>query len=87
MELSYKFFDKLINIQSRGIYILPYLFLINSNSRPQKYSKVINIKNIINMPRSVFKNSRIQSCILDTYEGNTNNTNYKWYEEKVYKPK
>lgn len=85
MTIGYDFFDKLVNIQQRGIYILPYLFLINSNSRPKKYSKTIQIKNIINLPRSVFKNSRIQTCILDTYEGSTDVINYKWYEPEVYK--
>lgn len=84
MCLSYNFFDKLVKIQKRGVYILPYLFLINSNSRPHKYSEEIDIKNIINLPRTVFKNSRIQSCILDVYDGKTLLTNYMWYNEKFY---
>lgn len=83
MTLSYKFFDKCINIQKRGIYILPYLFLINSTNRPKYYSQIINIKNIIHLPRNVFKNSRIQCCILDVHEGKTNIINYKWYEKKL----
>ena len=83
MTLSYQFFDKCINIQKRGIYILPYLFLINSTNRPKIYSQIINIKNIIHLPRNVFKNSRIQACILDVYEGKTDISNYKWYEKKL----
>lgn len=85
MTLSYEFFEKCHYIQSRGIYILPYLFLINSTSRPKKYSSELDVRNIINLPRNVFKNSRIQSCILDIYEGTTTNTKYIWYEEKVNK--
>ena len=84
MTLSYQFFNKCIKIQKRGIYILPYLFLINSTNRPKIYSKNINIKNIIHLPRSIFKNSRIQCCILNIYEGTTNISYYKWYEEKFY---
>ena len=85
MLLSYGFFEKLINIQKRGVYILPYLFLINSNSRPKKYSQIVNVKNIINLPRNVFKNARIQSCILDVYDGETRDSKYTWYNEKLQK--
>ena len=85
MTMAYKFFDKCVNIQKRGIYLIPYLFLINSSGRPKKYSQEFDLKNVINLPRSVFKNSRIQSCILDTYEGKTNTTNYTWYDEDLWK--
>jgi len=85
MTLSYKFFDKCQQIQNRGIYILPYLFLINSTSRPREYSQKLFIKNIVNLPRNVFKNSRIQSCILDVYRGKTDTTNYLWYEKAINK--
>jgi hypothetical protein len=83
MLLSYKFFDKLINIQKRGIYILPYLFLINSDGRARDYSLLVDVKNIFHLPRSTFKGSRIQSCILDVRDGITLNTNYVWYDKRL----
>ncbi len=85
MTVGYNFFDKLVRIQSRGIYLLPYLFLINSTGRPKQYSSQIDLKKVINLPRNIFNNSRIQSCLLDVYSGKTNKTEYIWYEEKVQK--
>lgn len=83
MTVGYNFFEKCVNIQKRGIYLLPYLFIMNSTSRPKKYSQELNLKNLINLPRNIFKNARVQSCLLDIHEGTTDMTVFKWYEEKV----
>lgn len=63
MEVGYKMMDRLGECCSRIIVIMPWLWLINSKKRWDKWKK--HLKTAINLPRSTFPGSRIQTAIFD----------------------
>jgi len=72
MNLGYKMLDDFFNITDNIIILMPWLALINSEKRTQKYiSKGLN--KIIHLPRKAFPGTRVQTCILvfeKGYHGN-----------------
>lgn len=66
MELGYQIldlcFDNLDPYNSILVFILPWLFLINSDTRAKKYFP--HLTEIIHLPRTTFKGARIQSAIF-----------------------
>jgi len=62
------------------IALMPWLTLINSERRT-KYITNYGLHSITHLPRSVFKGSRVQTCIMKMIKGYNSSTLWKNYEK------
>ena len=63
MALGYAMLDRFFEFSGNVIALMPWLTVINSEKRLQRL-KEYGLREIIHLPRSVFKGSRVQTCIL-----------------------
>ncbi|WMW24351.1 hypothetical protein RE474_09640 [Methanolobus sediminis] len=63
MTTGYRLLDGFFNRSSNIIILLPWLALINSEKRYQKYLSE-GLKKVIHLPRRAFPRSRVQCCVL-----------------------
>lgn len=76
MKQGYDILYKCMNMTDNIIALMPYLTIINGEKRTQD---IMNwgLKSITHLPRSVFKGSRVQTCILEMKRGYKGDTIFK----------
>lgn len=77
---SYGIFNKIILFSNNISILVHYLFIINSNSRT-RLVKNFGIKKITHLPRGVFDNSKVQTCILFLESGFKEDTIFNLFED------
>nr|QBM02710.1 hypothetical protein [uncultured archaeon] len=73
MSEGYKILYKCMEMTNNIIALMPYLAIINGEKRTQDIMN-FGLKSITHLPRSTFKGSRVQTCILEMkreYKGET----------------
>jgi len=73
MKQGYDILYEQMGQVDRIVALMPYLTIINSERR-LKDIMAYGLKSITNLPRSTFKGSRVQTCILDMERGYTGQT-------------
>ncbi len=63
MTKGYEMLDRFFEFSGHVIALMPWLTLINSEKRLKRL-KEHGLYEIIHLPRSVFKGSRVQTCVL-----------------------
>ncbi len=76
MKEGYNILYRCMNMTDNIIALMPYLTIINGEKRTQD---IMNwgLKSITHLPRSTFKGSRVQTCILEMKKGYTGDTIFK----------
>ena len=71
MKQGYDMLFRCMGMSDNIIALMPYLCIINGDKRTQAIME-FGLKSITHLPRSTFKGSRVQTCILEMkfgYEG------------------
>jgi len=68
MLKGYEILDKCLSLSNNIIALMPWLTVINSEKRTKKIVE-FGLKTITHLPRSTFKGSRVQTCILQIING------------------
>jgi len=68
MDMGYKILFKCMEMSPVIITLMPWLTIINSERRTKKIIDY-GLKSITHLPRSVFKGSRVQTCVLEMVSG------------------
>jgi hypothetical protein len=76
MSEGYKILYKCMEMSDNIIALMPYLTIINGEKRTEDIMK-FGLKSITHLPRSVFKGSRVQTCILEMKRGYNDKTIFK----------
>lgn len=79
MATGYKILDSCMGMSDNTIALMPWLTLINGQKRTDQLFR-FGLKSVTHLPRTVFKGSRVQCCILELrkgYSGETKLVNYK----------
>lgn len=76
MKQGYDILYKCMNMSDNIIALMPYLTIINGEKRTQ-FIMDWGLKSITHLPRSVFKGSRVQTCILEMKHGYNECTIFK----------
>lgn len=63
MAVGYRMMDRLADFSDRMVVIMPWLWLINSQARHEKWRQ--HIRKAIHLPRSTFPGARIQTAVFD----------------------
>jgi len=63
MLVGYRIMDRLADFSSRIIAIMPWLWMINSQSRHERWRP--RLRGATQLPRSTFPGARIQTAIFD----------------------
>lgn len=63
MTVGYDILDSLLWQSDTIIALMPWLAIINSKKRSERY-KSAGLKKVIHLPRNAFPGSRVQCCIL-----------------------
>lgn len=76
MKQGYDILYRCMEMTDNIIALMPYLTIINSEKRT---NDIMNwgLKSITNLPRSTFKGSRVQTCILEMKHGWVGDTVFK----------
>ncbi len=76
MKKGYEILYKCMDMSDNIIALMPYLTIINGEKRT---SDIMNwgLKSITHLPRSIFKGSRVQTCILEMCKGYAGDTIFK----------
>jgi len=86
MTLGYYYLYKSMHIaQIQIIALMPWLTVINSTKRIHDIREW-GIASIAHLPRSVFKGSRVQTCILDMHKGYTGDISFLIYDDPLGEP-
>ena len=76
MKKGYEILYECMNMTDNIIALMPYLTIINGEKRTQDIMDW-GLKSITHLPRSVFKGSRVQTCILEMSRGFDGDTIFK----------
>ncbi len=76
MSEGYKILYKCMEMTDNIIALMPYLAIINGEKRTQDIM-TYGLKSITHLPRSTFKGSRVQTCILEMKRGYNGDTIFK----------
>lgn len=76
MKQGYDILYKCMEMTDNIIALMPYLTIINGEKRTQDIMGW-GLKSITHLPRSVFKGSRVQTCILEMKKGYKGDTIFK----------
>lgn len=76
MKQGYDILYKCMEMTDNIIALMPYLTIINGEKRTQDIMEW-GLKSITHLPRSVFKGSRVQTCILEMKKGYKGDTIFK----------
>jgi len=63
MSLGYDILERCFELSDNIMMLMPWLALINSQKRTQLYREH-GLKKVIHLPRTAFKGSRVQTCIM-----------------------
>ena len=77
-KIVHYFLFQMMNISENIIAIVPWYTIINSKKRTN-YIKNFGMISVTNLPRSVFKRSLIQTCVLQLKKGYQGETIFKQY--------
>lgn len=75
MKQGYEILYRCMDMTDNIIALMPYLTIINSQKRTQDIMDW-GLKSITHLPRSIFKGSRVQTCILEMKRGNRDDTRF-----------
>jgi len=70
MDEGYRILYAVMEMSDIIIALMPWLTLINSEKRTDDINRY-GLKSVTHLPRSAFKGSRVQTCILDMRKGYT----------------
>lgn len=76
MKLGYDILYECMEMSDNIIALMPYLSIINGEKRTNDIMNY-GLKSITHLPRSVFKGSRVQTCILEMEKGYKGETIFK----------
>lgn len=76
MSQGYQLLDRFFDISDNIIILMPWLALINSESRTKRYIDH-GLKEIHHLPRRAFPGSRVQACILVFQKGYNGEIRFK----------
>jgi hypothetical protein len=76
MKEGYNILYKCMDMSDNIIALMPYLTIINGEKRTNDIMKW-GLKSITHLPRSTFKGSRVQTCILEMKRGYDGDTIFK----------
>lgn len=76
MKKGYEILYRCMDMTDNIIALLPYLAIINGEKRTTDIMSW-GLKSITHLPRSTFKGSRVQTCILEMKRGYTGDTVFK----------
>jgi hypothetical protein len=76
MKMGYEILYKCMDMSDNIIALMPYLAIINGEKRTNDIMS-FGLKSITHLPRSVFKGSRVQTCILEMSKGYKGDTIFK----------
>ena len=76
MKDGYKILYKCMEMTTNIVALMPYLTIINGEKRTQDIMDW-GLKSITHLPRSTFKGSRVQTCILHMEKGFKGDTIFK----------
>lgn len=81
MKTGYKILYKCMGMSDNIVALMPWLTLINGEKRTRD---IINfgLVSITHLPRTTFKGSRVQTCILHMKKGYTGNTRFINYRKQ-----
>jgi len=79
MKQGYDILYKCMDMTDNIIALMPYLTIINGEKRTNDIIKW-GLKSITHLPRSIFKGSRVQTCILEMKRGYNGDIIWKKYE-------
>lgn len=82
MAQGYKILYKCMNMSDNLVALMPYLCMINGEKRTQDIMD-FGLKSITHLPRSVFKGSRVQTCILEMSKGYNGDTIFKTLPKNI----
>ena len=76
MKQGYEILYKCMDMTEHIVALMPYLAIINGEKRTRD---IMNwgLKSITHLPRSTFKGSRVQTCILEMHKGYEGDTIFK----------
>ena len=81
MKVGYQILYKCMNMTDNIIALMPYLTIINGEKRTKDIMHY-GLKSITHLPRSTFKGSRVQTCILEMHRGYMGDTIFKLMGDK-----
>jgi type I restriction-modification system DNA methylase subunit len=76
MKQGYEILYKCMGMSDNIVALMPYLTIINGEKRT-KDIMTWGLKSITHLPRSTFKGSRVQTCILHMEKGYSNQTIFR----------
>ncbi len=76
MSQGYKILYDCMEMSNNIIALMPYLAIINGEKRTADIMN-FGLKSITHLPRSTFKGSRVQTCILEMQKGYIGDTIFK----------
>lgn len=76
MKQGYEILYKVMEMSDNIVALMPYLTIINGEKRTQDIMD-FGLKSITHLPRSTFKGSRVQTCILHMEKGYKGDTIFK----------
>ena len=76
MKQGYDILYSCMDMSDNIIALMPYLCIINGEKRTNDIMN-FGLKSITHLPRSVFKGSRVQTCILEMKRGYVGDTIFK----------
>lgn len=76
MKKGYDILYRCMDMSDNIIALMPYLTIINGEKRTHDIMQW-GLKSITHLPRSIFKGSRVQTCILEMSRGYVGNTIFK----------
>lgn len=82
MKQGYDILYKCMDMTNNIIALMPYLTIINGEKRTSDIM-AWGLKSITHLPRSTFKGSRVQTCILEMRRGWDSGTIFKTFSPKL----
>ena len=82
MEEGYRILEAVMNMTDTIIALMPWLTIINSEKRTEDIDRY-GLKSVTHLPRSAFKGSRVQTCILEMRRGYRGKRNLHFMTRRV----
>jgi type I restriction-modification system DNA methylase subunit len=79
MKQGYDILYRCMGMSDNIIALMPYLTIINGEKRTNDIFN-FGLKSITHLPRSIFKGSRVQTCILEMKKGYKGETIFKQFK-------
>ncbi len=81
MKIGYQILFDCMEMSDNIIALMPWLTIINAKGRTDKILEY-GLKSITHLPRTIFKGSRVQTCILEMRKGFVGDAMIKFYKEE-----